>query len=165
MYPKSLKNKLIEFTSKLSTQIALEFNTKVNTFGCYNSQEFEYTRACGQMDGSQYSWICYFVVPVDAVYKIILPTDYWASIKKFMSFAAMASPLTQFERDEYYSSLKTYEDIISYTEQYTEDASVHISRITDRAPNNSKIRLIDDIDALCDEIDDIKYLHLCFFVD
>jgi hypothetical protein len=102
-------------------------------------------------------------LPVESFYKIVLPKNYWKSIKKFMGMSAMIDITAQFDRDDYYSNLKKYDELITFTEKYTEGASVQISKITKKPFDTSPSKLIEDIDILSSEVDDINYLHISYF--
>ncbi|MFT5646533.1 MAG: hypothetical protein ACI976_001215 [Aureispira sp.] len=46
----------------IASKIESNFGTIINAYGCHHKQDLEYNSVCGQVDGSDFSWVCYFVI-------------------------------------------------------------------------------------------------------
>lgn len=155
------KQLLHEVNKRISKKIELEFKTLVNAFGVIHISENEYENICGSYESSAYSWVCFFVIPVECDYKLILPKNYWVDTKEFRGTESFFNVVSKFRREEYYSKLKSYEDLTNFIDEYTSGATTVIYKIV-RDPyeeNNSKI-----IEYM-NEIEDGKYMYVIYFVE
>ena len=77
------KQLLYEVTKRISEKIESEFKTIVNSYGVIHISESEYKNICGRYNHSHFSWVCYFVIPVECDYELVLPQYYWDETKEF----------------------------------------------------------------------------------
>lgn len=155
------KQLLKEANKILSERFESEFKTLVNSFGAIHKSESEYENICGQYDGSSFSWVCYFVFPVECDYKLILPKKYWAETKEFRSPSSVFDYVSKFRREEYYSKLKSYDYLTEFIERHTSGASAVISKIDRKPYDENSSKIIKDMN----EIEDGRYLYVIYFLD
>lgn len=155
------KQLLNEVNKRISDKVESEFKTLVNSFGAIHKSESEYENICGRHDGSDYSWVCYFAIPVECDYKLILPKKYWAETKEFRGASSFLSVVSKYGREEYYSKLKSYDELTDFIEKHTSGATAVISKIVREPYDENSSKIIDDMS----EIEDGRYMYVIYFVD
>ncbi len=152
---------LNKVNQRIAEKIEANFKTLVNSFGVVHRSENEFSDICGNIDGSNFFWVSYFVIPVEIDYELILPKKYWLDTEEFRSSTSIFDINTKYDRDEYYSKLKSYDDLTDFIERHTSGASVVVTKITRNAHNENSSKIINGMD----EIEDGGYLYACYFID
>jgi hypothetical protein len=146
----------------ISRLIQDKFKTVVNDFGCIHYSEERFIEFILPKDKGKFEWCNYFIIPVDFEDSVVLPKTYNQDSKSFFkSYSDLASQLRQYKAAEYYDSLANYQQLKQFTEEYTEGATAVLINILKHPLISSKERLIDE----ADEIEDLGYLVLCYYVN
>lgn len=90
-----------------------------------------------------------------------MPQYYWDETKEFRGTESFFSLVSKYRRQEYYSKLRSYEDLTNFINKYTSGATTVISKIVSEPYEENNSKIIEDMN----EIEDGKYMYVIYFVE